>query len=97
MGDHIPTGAAPLCGRPGVLHDAYSYYIQDEYGQLIPAQSIAPDLDYPGVGPEHAALETAAACATRRSPTLRRSWRFRTFRDSKGSSPPSSRATRSPS
>jgi len=40
---------------------------------------------------------TAAACASQRSPTPRRWKHLGTFRDSKGSSPPSSRATRSPS
>jgi tryptophan synthase beta chain len=40
-------------GSPGVLHGAYSYVLQDEGGQIAPAHSIAPGLDYPGVGPEH--------------------------------------------
>ncbi|MGD8415194.1 MAG: tryptophan synthase subunit beta [Candidatus Latescibacterota bacterium] len=48
--------AALLSGRPGVLHGAYSYLMQDDDGQVMPAHSIAPGLDYPGVGPEHAAL-----------------------------------------
>jgi len=48
--------AALLAGRPGVLHGAYSYLMQDDDGQVLPAHSIAPGLDYPGVGPEHAAL-----------------------------------------
>ncbi len=41
-------------GKPGVLHGSYSYIMQDEYGQIIPAHSISAGLDYPGVGPEHA-------------------------------------------
>jgi tryptophan synthase beta chain len=45
-----------LEGRPGVLHGAYSYLMQDADGQVLTAHSIAPGLDYPGVGPEHAAL-----------------------------------------
>ena len=49
--------AALLEGRPGVLHGAYSYLMQDDDGQVLPAHSIAPGLDYPGVGPEHAALK----------------------------------------
>jgi tryptophan synthase beta chain len=49
--------AALLEGRPGVLHGAYSYLMQNEDGQVDPAHSIAPGLDYPGVGPEHAALK----------------------------------------
>ncbi|BBB92712.1 MAG TPA: tryptophan synthase subunit beta [Methylomusa anaerophila] len=40
-------------GRPGVLHGAYSYLLQDGDGQVIPAYSISAGLDYPGVGPEH--------------------------------------------
>ncbi len=41
-------------GRPGVLHGAYSYLLQDDDGQVIPAYSLSAGLDYPGVGPEHA-------------------------------------------
>ena len=41
------------CGRPGVLHGAYSYMLQDKNGQVVPTHSIAAGLDYPGVGPEH--------------------------------------------
>ena len=44
-------------GRPGVLHGAYSYLLQDEAGQVVPAHSISAGLDYPGVGPEHAYLK----------------------------------------
>ena len=40
-------------GRPGVLHGSKSYLLQDEYGQVSDTHSIAPGLDYPGVGPEH--------------------------------------------
>lgn len=46
-------------GAPGVLHGARSYVLQDSSGQVLPAHSIAPGLDYPGVGPEHAALKDA--------------------------------------
>ena len=46
--------SAPLsAGSSGVLHGAKSYLMQDEHGQVLPAHSIAPGLDYPGVGPEH--------------------------------------------
>jgi tryptophan synthase beta chain len=49
--------AAPLNrGRPGVLHGAHSYLMQDEHGQVLTAHSISAGLDYPGVGPEHSAL-----------------------------------------
>ena len=43
-------------GRPGVLHGARSYMLQDEDGQTIESHSISAGLDYPGVGPEHAWL-----------------------------------------
>ncbi len=43
-------------GRPGVLHGARSYMLQDDDGQTIDSHSISAGLDYPGVGPEHAWL-----------------------------------------
>ena len=45
--------ASLTLGRPGVLHGALSYLLQDEDGQVIPAYSISAGLDYHGVGPEH--------------------------------------------
>jgi tryptophan synthase beta chain len=58
------TGDGPGChgatlahGRPGVLHGTYSYLLQDEHGQVTGTHSISAGLDYPGVGPEHAALK----------------------------------------
>ncbi|MEG6586723.1 tryptophan synthase subunit beta [Dendrosporobacter sp. 1207_IL3150] len=45
--------ASLTSGRPGVLHGALSYLLQDGDGQVIPAYSISAGLDYPGVGPEH--------------------------------------------
>jgi tryptophan synthase beta chain len=44
-------------GKPGVLHGAKSYILQDEDGQTIESHSISAGLDYPGVGPEHAWLK----------------------------------------
>ncbi|WP_019122442.1 tryptophan synthase subunit beta [Brevibacillus massiliensis] len=44
-------------GRPGVIHGALTYLLQDEYGQVQEAHSISAGLDYPGVGPEHAYLK----------------------------------------
>lgn len=44
------------CGRVGVLHGAKTYVLCDEHGQIVPTHSISAGLDYPGVGPEHAAL-----------------------------------------
>jgi len=46
-------------GRPGVLHGALSYLLQDADGQIDEAHSISAGLDYPGVGPEHAWLHDA--------------------------------------
>ncbi|MGL4820813.1 MAG: tryptophan synthase subunit beta, partial [Bacilli bacterium] len=43
-------------GRPGVLHGAYMYLLQDEDGQVQEAHSISAGLDYPGLGPEHCFL-----------------------------------------
>jgi tryptophan synthase beta chain len=43
-------------GRPGVLHGSRSYVLQNDDGQTIESHSISAGLDYPGVGPEHAAL-----------------------------------------
>jgi len=40
-------------GRIGVLQGAKIYVLQDRYGQIENAHSIAPGLDYPGVGPQH--------------------------------------------
>jgi tryptophan synthase beta subunit len=50
-------GAASLSsGRPTVLHGARSAVLADPDGQVQDAHSISAGLDYPGVGPEHAAL-----------------------------------------
>ncbi|WP_430593578.1 tryptophan synthase subunit beta [Humidisolicoccus flavus] len=45
-------------GRPGVLHGARSYMLQNEDGQTLDSHSISAGLDYPGVGPEHAWLHS---------------------------------------
>jgi tryptophan synthase beta chain len=51
------AGAASLgTGRKGVLHGARSSILADADGQIADAHSISAGLDYPGVGPEHAAL-----------------------------------------
>jgi tryptophan synthase beta chain len=58
-GDGIESGrhaSAISGGRPGVLHGARSYMLQDEDGQTKESHSISAGLDYPGVGPEHAHL-----------------------------------------
>jgi tryptophan synthase beta chain len=51
-----PHAASLARGRPGVLHGFRSYVLQDGDGQIAPAQSVAPGLDYAAVGPEHACL-----------------------------------------
>jgi len=45
-------------GRPGVLHGCYTYLLQDENGQIEPTHSVSAGLDYPAIGPEHAALRS---------------------------------------
>src|SRR5438270_3268858 len=41
-------------GRPGILHGAHSYVLQDDDGQIAATHRVSAGLDYPGVGPEHA-------------------------------------------
>ncbi len=58
-GDGVDTerhAASIERGRPGVLHGAKTYVLQDEDGQTIESHSISAGLDYPGVGPEHSWL-----------------------------------------
>jgi tryptophan synthase beta chain len=54
--DTWETAATISTGRLGIFHGMKSYFCQDEYGQIAPVYSISAGLDYPGVGPEHAAL-----------------------------------------
>ncbi len=57
-GVDTPEHAATLTrGRPGVLHGARSYMLQDADGQTMESHSISAGLDYPGVGPEHSWLK----------------------------------------
>ena len=59
-GESVASGkhAATLTeGKPGVLHGAMSYLLQDTQGQIVEAHSISAGLDYPGVGPEHSYLK----------------------------------------
>ena len=56
-GVDTPRHAATITkGRPGILHGARSFLLQDEDGQTIESHSISAGLDYPGVGPEHSWL-----------------------------------------
>ena len=50
-------GATLLRGRPGILHGAETYLLQDEDGQVADTWSVSAGLDYPAVGPEHAFLK----------------------------------------
>ena len=54
LGKHSAT---LTMGRPGILHGALSYLLQDEYGQVADVHSVSAGLDYPGVGPEHSYLK----------------------------------------
>lgn len=47
-------GASLGYGEKGIFHGAFSYVLQDRYGQIKEAYSVSAGLDYPGVGPEHA-------------------------------------------
>ena len=58
-GDGIETGrhaAAILGGTPGILHGSRSLMLQDADGQVTEAHSASAGLDYPGIGPQLAAL-----------------------------------------
>jgi tryptophan synthase beta chain len=50
-------GATLQRGRPGVLHGAETYLLQDADGQICESWSVSAGLDYPAVGPEHAFLK----------------------------------------
>ncbi|HLX35387.1 MAG TPA: tryptophan synthase subunit beta [Candidatus Limnocylindrales bacterium] len=61
-GDGLATGrhaAALAGGSPGILHGARSMLLQDADGQVLEAHSASAGLDYPGVGPQIAALAAA--------------------------------------
>jgi len=55
--DGAEHGATLLRGRPGVLHGAETYVLQDSDGQIAESWSVSAGLDYPAVGPEHAFLK----------------------------------------
>jgi tryptophan synthase beta chain len=59
-GKGLKTGkhAASLsAGKPGILHGAKAYLLQDENGQVLDTESISAGLDYAAVGPEHCYLK----------------------------------------
>jgi tryptophan synthase beta chain len=53
LGDHAARFAG---GKPGVLHGTFTYVLQTDDGLISNTHSISAGLDYPAVGPEHAAL-----------------------------------------
>lgn len=53
--DHAATVAK---GSLGIFHGMKSLFLQNEYGQINPVYSISAGLDYPGIGPEHAYLNS---------------------------------------
>src|SRR5690349_14337113 len=56
-GDELGQHAARFRGGlPGVLQGTFSYVLQDSHGQIATTHSISAGLDYPSIGPEHAAL-----------------------------------------
>ncbi|OGR56609.1 MAG: tryptophan synthase subunit beta [Elusimicrobia bacterium GWA2_69_24] len=56
-GQHAARFAAgPGGGKPGILHGTFTMLLQDADGQVRPTHSVSAGLDYPAVGPEHAAL-----------------------------------------
>jgi tryptophan synthase beta subunit len=60
-GEGLESGrhaASLVAGTPGVLHGSYSLVLQNEDGQIGATHSLAAGLDYPGVGPEHAWLQS---------------------------------------
>lgn len=64
LGVDTPQNAATVAnGTVGVFHGMKSYFCQDAYGQIAPVYSISAGLDYPGIGPEHAALYDSGRAA----------------------------------
>ena len=53
LGDHAARFAG---GKPGVLQGTFSYLLQDDAGQVSLTHSVSAGLDYPSIGPEHAAM-----------------------------------------
>ena len=62
------SSASITTGRPGVLHGCRSMLLQDRDGQIEPSHSISAGLDYPGVGPEHAWLNSIGRVEYHRIP-----------------------------
>ena len=56
IGAEPAGGAAAGRGVPAIVHGMRAYFMQDEVGQILEAESISAGLDYPGLGPEHSHL-----------------------------------------
>jgi tryptophan synthase beta chain len=56
--DTYETAATIATGTMGIFHGMKSLFCQDKYGQIAPVYSISAGLDYPGIGPEHAYLNS---------------------------------------
>jgi tryptophan synthase beta chain len=54
LGDHAARFRG---GSPGVLQGTFSYVLQDAAGQIALTHSVSAGLDYPSIGPEHAAMK----------------------------------------
>ena len=57
--DTSETAATIATGKMGVFHGMKSLFCQNEYGQIDKVYSISAGLDYPGIGPEHAYLNSS--------------------------------------
>ena len=55
LGEHSATLSH---GKPGVLHGTHTMLLYDANGQIQETHSVSAGLDYPGVGPEHAFLQS---------------------------------------
>lgn len=56
LGEKAPNSASLCIGTDGVLHGTMTKILQDKNGQILESESVAPGLDYSGVGPELAHL-----------------------------------------
>ncbi|MCA1587720.1 MAG: tryptophan synthase subunit beta [Chloroflexi bacterium] len=67
-GDSLGDNAASLgLGHPGVLHGALTMLTQTDDGQVVEPHSVSAGLDYPGVGPQLAALASVGRLEVERT------------------------------
>ncbi|MCB0430843.1 MAG: tryptophan synthase subunit beta, partial [Flavobacteriales bacterium] len=60
-GEGVDSGrsaATSVLGRPGIIHGSMTLLMQDEFGQITEPHCISAGLDYPGIGPVHAYLNS---------------------------------------